>query len=72
MIIKEEEQGNNCIPYHPHFGEVNQAFLCEVGCSLLNESQVSEVHAQVRDTWRVTATHTHMTNMNKLLKKGLY
>lgn len=41
--------------YHPHLGEVNQALLSEVGSSFLNESQVSEVHAQVWHTWWVAA-----------------
>ena len=44
--------------YHPHLGEVDQALLREVGCSLLDESQVSEVHAQVWDAGRVAALHT--------------
>lgn len=47
-----------CNPYHPHLREVNKAFLCKVGCPLLNAGQVSEVHAQVRDTWRITAVQT--------------
>lgn len=47
-----------CIPYHPHLREVNKALLCKVGCPLLNAGQVGEVHAQVRDTWRITAVQT--------------
>lgn len=47
-----------CNPYHPHLREVNKALLCKVGCPLLNAGQVSEVHAQVRDTWRITAVQT--------------
>lgn len=42
-------------PHHSHFGEVNESLLCEVGRPLLDERQVSEVHAQVGNTWRIAA-----------------
>lgn len=41
--------------HHSHLGEVDQAVLRVVGCPLLDEGQVGEVHPQVRDTGRVTA-----------------
>lgn len=41
--------------YHPHFGEVHQALLCEVGRALFDEGQVCEVHAQVGHGGRVAA-----------------
>lgn len=41
--------------YHPHLGEIDQTLLGEVWGPLLDEGQVGEVHAQVRDTRRVTA-----------------
>lgn len=41
--------------YHPHFGEVNQALLREIGRSLLDEGQVCEIHSQIRHTGRVAA-----------------
>lgn len=44
--------------YHPHLGEVNQAFLGEVGRPLLDESQVGQVHAKVGHARRVTAANT--------------
>lgn len=41
--------------YHSHLGEVDKVVFSVVGCSLLNEGQVSQVHSQVGDTWGVTA-----------------
>lgn len=41
--------------YHSHLGEIDQTLLGEVWRALLDERQVSEVHAQVRNTRRVTA-----------------
>lgn len=41
--------------YHSHLGEINQTLFSEVWRPLLDERQVSEVHAQVRNTRRVTA-----------------
>lgn len=41
--------------YHPHFGEVNQALLREIGRSLLDEGQVCQIHPQIRHTRRVAA-----------------
>ena len=43
------------VPYHPHLGEVNQAVLGVVGCSLLDKGQVGQVHSQVGNTGRVAA-----------------
>lgn len=44
--------------YHSHLGEVDKVVFSVVGCSLLNEGQVSQVHSQVGDTWGVTAEDT--------------
>lgn len=41
--------------YHSHLGEVHQVVLGVVGCALLYEGQVGQVHTQVRHTGRVTA-----------------
>lgn len=41
--------------YHPHFGEVDQALLREIGRSLLDEGQVCQIHPQIRHTRRVAA-----------------
>ena len=41
--------------YHSHLGEVDQVVLGVVGCPLLDEGQVSQVHSQVGNTGRVTA-----------------
>lgn len=41
--------------HHPHFGEVDQTLLCEIGRPLLNESQVCQIHPQVRHARRVAA-----------------
>lgn len=41
--------------YHSHLGEVDQVVLGVVGCPLLNEGQVSQVHSQIGNTGRVTA-----------------
>ena len=58
-INYSEGHGNEGrVSYHPHLGEVDEALLREVGRSLLDESQVGEVHAEVRDTRRVAATNT--------------
>lgn len=40
--------------YHPHLGEVEKAIFSEVWCALLDEGEVSEVHAQVWDAGRIT------------------
>lgn len=50
--------------HHSHLREVDQVVFGVVWRSLLNESQVSEVHPQIGHTGRITAgggekTHTH-------------
>lgn len=35
--------------YHTHFGEVEQSIRCKVGRALLDEGQVGQIHAQVRN-----------------------
>ena len=41
---------------HPHLGEVEKAAVFgEIGCPLLDEGQICQVHAQVRDTGRITS-----------------
>lgn len=44
--------------YHSHLGEVDQVVLGVVGCSFLNEGQVSQVHTQVGYAGRVTAENS--------------
>lgn len=48
---------------HSHLGEVEQAFLGEVGRALLDEGEVRKVHAQVRDAGWVAAVEgvAHVT-----------
>lgn len=41
--------------YHSHLGEVDKRVISDILGSLLNEGEVSEVHAQVGDTRGVTA-----------------
>lgn len=41
--------------YHSHFGEIDKAFFRKVWCSFFNESQVCQVHPEVRDSRGVTA-----------------
>lgn len=55
--------------YHPHLGEVDQAVLCVIGCPLLDEGQVSEVHPQVRDTGWVTTWKQMASTKNFHLRK---
>lgn len=43
------------LSHHSHLGEVHQAFFGEIGCSLLDEGQVCQIHSQVRHTRRVAA-----------------
>lgn len=56
--------------YHPHLGEVDQAVLCVIGCPLLDEGQVSEVHPQVRDTGWVTTWKQMASTKVFHLRKG--
>lgn len=70
--VKKISRNKSFFLYHPHLGKVNQTLLSEVGCALLNESQVSEVHTQVRDTWRVTAANTHTKHSELDLCKAIY
>lgn len=50
--------------HHSHLGEVDQAVLRVVGCTLFDEGQVSEVHSQVRDTgWIATLKQTALTEV---------
>lgn len=56
--------------YHPHLGEVDQAVLCVIGCPLLDEGQVSEVHPQVRDTGWVTTWKQMASTKIFHLRKG--
>lgn len=46
------------VVYHSHLGEVDQVVLSVIGCPLLDEGQVSQVHSQVGNTGRVTAKDT--------------
>lgn len=58
MCLLEKRQGefrDRENLYHSHLGEVDQTLLSEVWRPLLNERQVGEVHAQVRNTRRVAA-----------------
>lgn len=59
--------------YHSHLGEVDKVVFSVVGCSLLNEGQVSQVHSQVGDTWGVTAEDTRQVRSQltqKVFKKS--
>lgn len=57
--------------YHSHLGEVNQAFLGEVRRPLLDERQVSEVHAQVRNTRRVAAIRAEGDMLDQFQRQTL-
>ena len=39
--------------YHSHFRKVEQSVVSEIGCAFLDERQISEVHAQIRNARRV-------------------
>ena len=43
--------------HHSHFGKVDQVFLCPVRCSLVNESEVRQINAQIGNTRRVASAH---------------
>lgn len=49
--------------YHPHFGEVDQALLREIGRSLLDEGQVCQIHSQIRHTRRVAAVQGRVQSL---------
>lgn len=55
--------------YHSHLGEVDQVVLGVVGCSLLDEGQVSQVHSQVGDTGRVAAEDKKQVRYRDILHK---
>lgn len=58
--------------HHPHFGEVHQAILGVVWGALLDERQVSQVHAQVGDTRRVTTSGGSQKEMRKKTGRKLW
>ena len=50
--------------YHSHFREVEQAVLCEIGSTFLDERQVGQVHAKIRNT-RWIATMQSIAKISK-------
>ena len=39
--------------HHSHLGEVDQTVICNIGCPVLNESQVCQIEAQVGNSRRI-------------------
>lgn len=51
--------------HHPHLGEVHQPVLSVIRGTLLDERQVSQVHSQVGDAWRVTTLGANQKQIRK-------
>lgn len=61
--------------YHPHLGEVHQTLLSKVGCPLLNEGQVCQIHSQIWHAGRVAAgvgkCHMERNNVQLNVSKSI-
>lgn len=55
--VLQTPQAEELCKYHPHFREVDETLLCEVGRSFLDKCQIRQVHAQIGHTRRVTAAN---------------
>lgn len=72
MRLLEKLQGEyGEIFYHSHLGEIDQTLLGEVWGPLLDEGQVSEVHAQVGNARRVTAIRAEGKMLDQFQRQSL-